>query len=265
MAPLRRAADARTAAPTTGRVRIEHLSFHYPTRPEVEALSDVSFEIEPGKKVALVGPSGSGKSTIAALLSRFYDPQQGQIVLDGTPLPQWDVELLRETVGVVAQEPILFSGTLRENVLYGKPGCSDDQICDALEAANAASFVRELPEGIETTIGERGIRLSGGQKQRIAIARALLKDPALLVLDEATSALDVESEVLVQRALDRLMRDRTTLIIAHRLSTIRNADRVVVLDRGVVMEAGTHDDLMGQQGLYTRLVQSQQLMASPTD
>jgi len=254
------APDARVAAPERGEVRFEELTFAYPTRPEVDALKHVSFTLEPGKKLALVGPSGSGKSTVAALLSRFYDPQQGSIAIDNVDLKSWDPDALRESVGVVAQEPILFSGTLRENVLYGKPGASDDEVWAALEAANARGFVEDFPEGIETVIGERGVRLSGGQKQRVAIARAVLKDPAVLILDEATSALDVESEAVVQRALERLMEGRTTLIIAHRLSTIRNADTVVVLDRGEVVEAGTHHELMAHQALYFRLVESQQLL-----
>ncbi|CAN0595187.1 unnamed protein product, partial [Laminaria digitata] len=183
-----------TRPPEHGEIVFEQVTFAYPTRTEVDALDDVSFSLKPGKKLALVGPSGSGKSTIAALLSRFYDPQQGRVILDGDDLCDWSPEALRESVGVVAQEPILFSGTLKENVLYGKPGAADEEVWAALEAANAKTFVEEFPDGIETIIGERGVRLSGGQKQRIAIARAVLKDPAVLVLDEATSALDVESE-----------------------------------------------------------------------
>ncbi len=252
--------DARVRPPERGEVDFQDVMFAYPTRPEVNALDGVSFKLEPGKKLALVGPSGSGKSTVAALLSRFYDPQQGGISIDRVDLKGWDPDALRESVGMVAQEPILFSGTIRENVLYGKPGASDDEVWAALEAANARGFVEDFPEGIETVIGERGVRLSGGQKQRIAIARAVLKDPAVLILDEATSALDVESEAVVQRALERLMEGRTTLIIAHRLSTIRNADTVVVLDRGQVVEAGTHRELMAHQSLYFRLVESQQLL-----
>jgi ATP-binding cassette subfamily B protein len=252
--------DARVQPPERGEVTFENVRFAYPTRPEIDALGGVSFTLEPGKKLALVGPSGSGKSTVAALLSRFYDPQQGDIAIDHIDLKNWDPDALRESVGMVAQEPILFSGTIRENVLYGKPGASDEEVLAALEAANARGFVEDFPEGVETVIGERGVRLSGGQKQRIAIARAVLKDPAVLILDEATSALDVESEAVVQRALERLMEGRTTLIIAHRLSTIRNADTVVVLDRGQVVEAGTHRELMAHQSLYYRLVESQQLL-----
>ena len=216
--------------------------------------------MSPGQKLALVGPSGSGKSTVASLLSRFYDPQQGSILIDGVDIKTWDPTALREAIGMVAQEPVLFSGTIRTNVLYGRPDATDDDVIAALEAANAWGFVSEFPEGLETLIGERGLRLSGGQKQRVAIARALLKDPKILILDEATSALDVESESLVQHALERLMEGRTTLIIAHRLSTIRGADTVVVLDRGAVAEAGTHAELMGQKSIYHRLVESQQLL-----
>ncbi len=250
----------RDTEPDRGEVRFEGVTFQYPTRPETDALHDVTFSLEPGKKLALVGPSGSGKSTVAALLSRFYDPQEGAITIDGENLRDWEVNTLRESIGMVAQEPVLFSGTIRENVQYGKPGSDDDAIWRALKAANAKEFVEGFPEGLDTIIGERGVRLSGGQKQRIAIARAVLKDPKLLVLDEATSALDVESEAVVQRALERLMEGRTTLIIAHRLSTIRNADTVVVLDQGRVVEAGTHRELMEHRKLYFRLVESQQLL-----
>ena len=219
----------------------------------------MSFAVEPGQKLALVGPSGSGKSTVANLVQRFYDPQQGRVLLDATDLRGWSQPVLRQAVGVVAQEPTLFSGSIRDNVLYGKPGASDDDVRAALERACAWDFVQDLPEGLDAPIGERGVRLSGGQRQRIAIARAILKDPALLILDEATSALDVESEAVVQRALDALMAGRTTLIIAHRLSTIRNADRVLVLDQGRVLEEGTHDELMSTRGLYARFVQTQSL------
>ncbi len=250
----------RTTAPDRGEVTFDGVVFAYPTRPETDALARVSFKVSPGQKLALVGPSGSGKSTVASLLSRFYDPQQGSILIDGVDIKTWDPTALREAIGMVAQEPVLFSGTIRTNVLYGRPDATDDDVIAALEAANAWGFVSEFPEGLETLIGERGLRLSGGQKQRVAIARALLKDPKILILDEATSALDVESESLVQHALERLMEGRTTLIIAHRLSTIRGADTVVVLDRGAVAEAGTHAELMGQKSIYHRLVESQQLL-----
>jgi ATP-binding cassette subfamily B protein len=247
--------------PLVGRVRFENVSFAYPTRPEVDAMRDVTFDIGRGEKVALVGPSGAGKSTVANLLLRFYDPDDGQVTIDGIDVRRFDPDHLRRQIGVVAQEPVLFSGTVRENVRYGRPDASDDDVDQALRAANAWDFVNDFPDGASTVIGERGIRLSGGQKQRVAIARALLKDPALLILDEATSALDVESEALVQAALERLMEGRTTLIIAHRLSTVSGADKVIVLDRGRVAESGTHAELVGQQGLYHRLIETQRLGA----
>lgn len=254
--------DASTDFVVDGEVRFDHVTFTYPTRPEVAALTDVSFRIRPGEKVALVGPSGSGKSTIANLLLRFYDPDSGAIRIDGVDLRAVDPDTLRHQVGLVSQEPVLFSGTVRQNVLYGQPDASEEQVVDALRAANAWDFVSDFPDGLQTVIGERGIRLSGGQKQRVAIARALLKDPKLLILDEATSALDVESEALVQAALERLMEGRTTLIIAHRLSTVASANTVVVLERGRVAEAGSHEELVDTDGLYQRLIQSQRLLGS---
>jgi ATP-binding cassette subfamily B protein len=257
---LPQAANPRVEPPRTGTVRFEGVTFAYPTRPQVHALDDVSISLEPGHKLALVGPSGSGKSTIAHLIGRFYDPIDGKILIDGTDVRDWDTTVLRESIGVVAQEPLLFSGSIRDNVLYGRPGSSDPEVIEALRAANAWEFVSTFPEGLETLIGERGVRLSGGQKQRIAIARAVLKDPRILVLDEATSALDVESEALVQRALERLMEGRTTLIIAHRLSTIRSADQVVVIEHGRVVESGDHKTLMAKGAIYARLVESQQLL-----
>ncbi|MCA9489350.1 MAG: ATP-binding cassette domain-containing protein [Myxococcales bacterium] len=240
-----------------GEVRLEGVVFHYPSRPDVRVLDGVDVTIEPGEVVALVGPSGSGKSTIAALVARFYDPDEGVVQLDGTDLTELDPHWIREQVGAVSQEPVLFATSIAENVRYGRPGATDEQLRTALDAANATTFVEGFPEGVQTRVGERGVQLSGGQKQRIAIARALLKDPKVLVLDEATSALDTESEHLVQEALDRLMKGRTTLIIAHRLSTVRDADRVLVLDRGHIVEQGTHDELVARHGLYHRLVERQ--------
>jgi ATP-binding cassette subfamily B protein len=259
------AESPKTTPPTRGNIELDQVTFRYPTRPEVEALKSVSFTVEPGEKVALVGPSGSGKSTVANLVARFYDPQVGQVRIDGDDIRQWDPDILRGAIGMVAQEPVLFSGTIRDNVQYGKLSATDDEVIDALRAANAWEFVSEFPGGLDNVIGERGVRLSGGQKQRVAIARAILKDPKILVLDEATSALDVESEALVQAALEKLMEGRTTIIIAHRLSTIANADRVVVLDRGRVVEQGTHQELMGGDDMYRRLVESQQLLGGISD
>ena len=238
-------------------VRLDKVSFHYPARPDVEVLRDVDLQVEEGRVVALVGPSGGGKSTIAALLSRLYDPSQGELSLGGHRLEQLDPDWLRERVGVVSQEPTLFSTSIRENILYGRPGASQDEIEAAAKAAFAHDFITAFPDGYETLVGERGVQLSGGQKQRVAIARALLKNPQVLVLDEATSALDAESEAAVKLALDKLMEGRTTLVIAHRLSTVRDADEVVVLVDGAVAERGSHEDLLAMEGVYQRLVRRQ--------
>ncbi len=246
-----------TLKDVSGHLRLCDVEFSYPSRPEAKVLSGFNLELRPGEVVALVGPSGAGKSTVAALLTRFYDLDAGQILLDETSYEELDVDWLRRQVGVVAQEPILFATSIANNISYGKEGASRDEIEAAAQAANVHEFVSALPEGYETLVGERGVRLSGGQKQRVAIARALLKNPRLLILDEATSALDAESEHLVQEALDRLQEGRTTLVIAHRLSTVRGADRVVVLEDGRVVQEGPHDELVAIEGLYRRLVQRQ--------
>jgi ABC transporter fused permease/ATP-binding protein len=240
-----------------GRLAWEGVRFAYPTRSDQPVLRDVDLAVDAGEVVALVGPSGAGKSTLAQLISRFYDPDAGRIALDGRDLRQLDPGWLRRQVGVVSQEPILFSGTIAENVRYGRPDASDAEVIAAARAANAHDFVAQFPDGYATRVGERGVQLSGGQKQRVAIARAVLKDPRVLVLDEATSALDAESEHLVQEALERLMRGRTTLVIAHRLSTVVGADRAVVLDAGRIVQVGSHADLMSADGPYRRLVERQ--------
>ncbi|MCK6523535.1 ATP-binding cassette domain-containing protein [Myxococcota bacterium] len=240
-----------------GQIELTDVQFAYPSRADKPVLQGLSLSLRPGEVVALVGPSGGGKSTVAALLSRFYDPQGGQITLDGVPYPELDVGWLREQVGVVSQEPILFATTIAENIRYGRPAASDAEVEAAAKAANAHDFIQSFPDGYATLVGERGVRLSGGQKQRVAIARAILKDPKVLVLDEATSALDSESEHLVQEALERLMVGRTTLVIAHRLSTVKEADRVVVIDGGRAMQEGPHEELVRQDGLYRRLVERQ--------
>jgi ATP-binding cassette subfamily B protein len=255
--PLMPRRGGRTLESVTGEVEIDRVTFRYPSRPETEVLSSLSVRIEPGEVVALVGPSGAGKSTIAALLLRFYDPDAGAIRLDGNDLRELDPGWLRRHIGLVAQEPLLFSTSIAENIRYGRPEASRDKIEAAARAANADGFIAEFPSGYDTVVGERGVLLSGGQKQRIAIARALLKDPRILILDEATSALDAQVEHLVVEALDRLMQGRTTLVIAHRLSTVRRADRVLVIDRGNVIETGRHDELVARDGLYRRLVERQ--------
>jgi ATP-binding cassette subfamily B protein len=236
-----------------GWVNFDHIRFHYPSRPETAALDDVSLEVRPGQTVALVGPSGAGKSTMFQLLLRFYDPASGQVRIDGLSVRELKPEELRAQIGFVPQETVLFGASARENIRYGRPNASDAEIEAAARAAAADEFIRALPQGYDTFLGERGTRLSGGQRQRIAIARAILKNPPILLLDEATSALDAESERLVQEALDPLMRGRTTLVIAHRLATVLKADRIVVLDRGCIVASGTHAELLGQCRLYQRL------------
>jgi ATP-binding cassette subfamily B protein len=240
-------------SPVRGKLAFENVTFRYPTRPEVSALADFSLTVEPGETVAIVGPSGAGKSTLFQLAERFYDPQAGSLKLDGVPLTAVDPAAIRRNMALVPQEGILFAATARDNLRYGNWEASDAEIWQAAENATAADFLRDLPEGLDTYLGERGARLSGGQRQRMAIARALLRDAPILLLDEATSALDAESERLVQQALERLMASRTTLVIAHRLATVRGADRIVVMDGGRIVETGKHDALSRAGGLYARL------------
>ena len=240
-----------------GEVRFESVKFSYPSRKDVPVLTGIQLDIQPGEMVALVGPSGAGKSTIASLLQRLYDPEGGHVLLDGQDVRSLDPLWLRRQVGTVAQEPILFSTTVAENIRYGRMDATDAEVEAAARLANAHEFITAFPEGYKTLVGERGVQLSGGQKQRVAIARAVLKDPRILVLDEATSALDAESEHLVKEALDRLMKGRSTLVIAHRLSTVKDAHRVLVLEGGKVVQAGPHEQLLAQDGLYRKLVERQ--------
>ncbi|WP_156679419.1 ABC transporter transmembrane domain-containing protein [Sphingomonas profundi] len=243
--------------PARGRLSFEHVTFRYPTRPEVKALDDFSLAVQPGEMVAVVGPSGAGKSTLIQLAQRFYDPAEGIVRLDGVALRDADPEDVRARIAMVPQEMVIFAASARDNLRYGRWDADDAEIWAAAEAANAASFLRALPQGLETFMGEGGARLSGGQRQRLAIARAVLRDAPLLLLDEATSALDAESERLVQDALEALMVGRTTIVIAHRLATVRAADRIIVMDQGRIVEQGTHDSLLAEGGLYARLARLQ--------
>jgi ATP-binding cassette subfamily B protein len=251
------AQPAKLPEPAVGTLAFEQVTFHYPTRPEVSALNDFSLAVRSRERLALVGPSGAGKTTIFQLAERFYDPQAGRVLLDGVDLKDADPADVRQRIAMVPQEVVIFAASARDNLRYGNWDATEDQLWQAARDAHAEEFLRALPDGLDTFMGEGGARLSGGQRQRIAIARALLRDAPLLLLDEATSALDAESEKLVQDALDRLMADRTTIVIAHRLATVRAADRIVVMDQGQIVEEGTHASLSARGGLYARLARLQ--------
>lgn len=243
--------------PGRGAICFDNVGFNYPSRPEQPALTEINLDIRPGERIAFVGPSGAGKSTTFQLLLRFYDPQQGRILIDGVDIAQADPREVRERIAVVPQETVIFGDTVLGNIRFGRPEASDEEIREAARLAVADEFIRELPQGYDTYVGERGTRLSGGQRQRIAIARAILKNPSILLLDEATSSLDAENERLLQKALDHLMQDRTTIIIAHRLATVLKADRIVVINRGRIVDIGTHDELVQRDPLYARLAELQ--------
>lgn len=249
--------EGKTLDEVRGEMRFSEVRFAYPSRPDIEVLKGLNLTLPRGQIIALVGPSGGGKSTVASLVTRLYDPLQGAVLLDGHDLRELNASWLREQIGVVEQEPMLFSTTIADNIRYGDPDATDAEVEAAAKAANAHDFILRFPQGYQTEVGERGVQLSGGQKQRVAIARAVLKDPRLLILDEATSALDTESESLVKEALERLMKDRTTLVIAHRLSTVKDAHCVVVIADGQIVQQGTHKELLEQEGIYLRLVQKQ--------
>ena len=237
-----------------GNLVFNNVCFSYPSRRDIQVLKGITFNVEQGKQIAIVGPSGSGKSTIAGLIFRFYDPESGEISIDGKNINDYALSQIRNQMAIVPQEVMLFGGTIKENIEYGKPNATDEEIFEAAKKANALEFIESFPEKFETLVGDRGIQLSGGQKQRIAIARAILKNPSILVLDEATSALDSESERLVQEALERLMEGRTSIVIAHRLSTIKKADAIIVLDNGKIKEKGTHEELVKKEnGIYKNL------------
>ena len=252
-------ADTMTPPVTHNETQIcfHNVSYHYPSRPDKAALTELNLEVRAGERIALVGPSGAGKSTLFDMLLRFRDPQHGQILLEGTPLPEWQLQSLRSQFALVPQQPVLFSTNVLENLRYGRPDASEEEILAAAKAAHADEFIQQLPEQYESYLGEGGVKLSGGQKQRLAIARAILHDPKILLLDEATSALDAQSEYLVQQALDKLMQDRTSFVIAHRLSTIKHVDRIVVMDQGRIVAVGTHDELLERSPLYKRLAELQ--------
>jgi len=247
----------RTLENFVGKVNLHKITFVYPTRKETRVLKSFNLTIQPGETVALVGPSGSGKSTVIQLLERFYDPVKGTVFVDDVDIRDYDLKWYRKNIGLVSQEPILFSGTITENILFGKPEASMEEVENAAKMANAYDFIMQQPMAFSTKVGEKGTQLSGGQKQRIAIARAILKDPKILLLDEATSALDAESESLVQDALDKLMKGRTTIIIAHRLTTVRNADKICVIMGGKIVEEGNHKSLLERKGVYESLVSKQ--------
>jgi ATP-binding cassette subfamily B protein len=257
--PIAERADARAlpARASGASVKLERVVFHYPSRPAHAALNGFDLEVRPGETVALVGPSGAGKSTVFQLLLRFYDARSGRVAIDGVEVRDARLADLRRRIGIVPQDAVIFSASAMDNIRYGRPEASDEEVMAAAKAAHAHDFVQALPEGYASFLGERGVRLSGGQRQRLAIARAMLKNAPLLLLDEATSALDSESERAVQAALDAAMRGRTTLVIAHRLSTVQHADRIVVMDHGEVVDVGRHDELLARCGLYARLAAGQ--------